>query len=178
MGILPCLYHTPPCHLIPLTQVMPANPAPSCSLMPHGMHSAVTGLASGYTTIGRRWLWTCTIVSPCCYAHGWVWYCAFYYCYFVAKFLYTNVYIPFNSCQLIEHISCHDQLVRWALLSTLGNTPTLGALGEATIVCSLGDLRPPSHSWKGGELQTCHDFPGWCCPGAPSAPDALEPPGA
>ena len=39
----------------------------------------------------------------------------------------------------------------WALLSTPGNTPTPGALGGATIICSLRDPRPPSHSWKGGD---------------------------
>src|SRR5258708_5905382 len=26
IGIFPCLHHTPPCHLVPLTQVMPADP--------------------------------------------------------------------------------------------------------------------------------------------------------
>src|SRR5258708_38453649 len=34
-------------------------------------------------------------------------------------------------------------------MSTPGNTPTPGALGEATIICSLGDPGPPSHSWRG-----------------------------
>src|SRR5260221_4151469 len=33
-------------------------------------------------------------------------------------------------------------------MSTPGNTPTPGALGEATIICSLGEPGPPSHSWR------------------------------
>ncbi len=48
-----------------------------------------------------------------------------------------------------------------ALLSTPGNIPMPGALGEETIICSLGDPRPPG---KVVMLQTSHDSSGCSWP--------------
>src|SRR5258708_10708100 len=62
--------------------------------------------------------------------------------------------------QFCKSLYSGDNVCSSVLLSTPGNTPTPGAPGEAMIICSLGDPRPPATPGKVAMLQTSHDFPG------------------